>query len=455
MHSAFSIPIPAYGHYDFDIKLSKIKPVTIADVILIDEISMCRVDVFEYFYLVIKKIKEELNRQPQIIVCGDFYQLPPIVKKDELSAFKRLALDSSGYCFTSPYWNYFKFKCIELDEVVRQDNKEFINELNKLRKGDTSCLSYFNRFIDFDFPEDAIYICSTNEKAKVINEHKLNEIEGPTYLYQATREGFCSKEYNVEENLVLKQDAKVIFMANDVINNYYKNGSLGIVRECYSNSVLVELEDGNLIEVYPVEWTSNKITITNGILNKKKIGSFKQLPLKLAYAITMHKTQGQTYDKAIISPNSFADGQLYVAISRVRTPDGLYFDDYVLEEYIKVNKLVNEFYKDFKYVVPESIIKKKKELEKKAIEKNKAKTKKKKTTTSKKTSTKKTMSKAANKTTKTSSAKKKTKTGSTAKNTVTKKTLDVKKATVKKQTTKSTTSTKKNSTIISKTKLKK
>ena len=376
MHSAFLIPIPAYGHYDFDIKLSKIKPITIADVIIIDEISMCRVDVFEYFYLIIKKIKDELGKTIQVIVSGDFYQLPPIVKKDELSAFKRLALHESGYCFTSPYWKWFKFKCIELTEIVRQENKEFIEELNKLRKGDISCLPYFNKKVALNTPDDIICICSTNLRASIINDGFLNELEGPKVCYDAVREGFCAKEYTVDEHLILKEGAKVIFMANDVINEYYKNGSFGIIEKCSSNSVFVKLENGDVIEVRPHEWTTNKITITNGMTDKQKVGSFYQLPLKLAYAITMHKTQGQTYEKALISPDSFADGQLYVAISRVRSPEGLYFDSPILPEYIKVNSLVNDFYKNFEYEVPLSIINKKKTLEQKAKEKYETKNKK-------------------------------------------------------------------------------
>jgi hypothetical protein len=291
----------------------------------------------------------------QIIVSGDFYQLPPIVKKDELNAFKRLALHESGYCFTSPYWKWFKFKCIELTEIVRQENKEFIEELNKLRKGDITCLPYFNKKVTFETPNDAICICSTNLKASIINDGFLNELEGPKVCYDAIREGFCAKEYTVDEHLILKEGAKVIFMANDVINEYYKNGSFGVIEKCSTNSVFVKLENGDIIEVYPHEWTTNKITIVNGMTDKQKIGSFYQLPLKLAYAITMHKTQGQTYDKTIISPDSFADGQLYVAISRVRTPEGLFFDSPILPEYIKVNSLVNDFYENFEYEVPLTI----------------------------------------------------------------------------------------------------
>ena len=337
MHSTFGIPIPAYGHYEFDIQLSKIKPVTIADVIIIDEISMCRNDVFEYFAIVLKKIKKDIGRNPQVIVVGDFYQLPPIVTKDELSKFKRLALHESGYCFTTLAWKEMKFKCIELNEVVRQSNKEFVDNLNKLRKGDTSCLNYFNQRYSIDLPKDVLYICSTNINANAINEEHLNNINSPSYVYTSTKEKICAKEYITDDILILKENVKVMFVTNDVIDNNYQNGSIGTVVECLSNSVKVQLEDGNIINVFKHEWKTNKITIVNGMTNKTQIGSYFQIPLKLAYAITMHKTQGQTYDNAIIVPNSFADGQLYVALSRVRSIDGLYLESPILEEYIKVN----------------------------------------------------------------------------------------------------------------------
>lgn len=415
MHSAFGIPIPAYGHYDFDIKLSKIKPVTTADVIIIDEISMCRNDVFEYFYLVIKKIKDTLGRTPQIIVSGDFYQLPPIVKKEEIPIFKRLALNESGYCFTSPYWKYFKFKTIELTEIVRQVDKKFIENLNKLRKGDISCLSYFNSRVTNNFPEDAIHICSTNIQTSIINENKLSLIDNVKCIYEAKREKICAKEYIVEDNLILKKDSKVMFVTNDVINSKYKNGTIGIIKECFNDYVSVKLDNGEVINVYPYEWKTNQITIKNGITEKKSIGSYYQIPLKLAYAITMHKTQGQTYDKVIVTPDSFADGQLYVAISRVKTIEGLFLDSPILPEYIKVNPLVNKFYESFNFEVSDSIITKKKELERKAKEKmNKKKATSKKKTTEKKSSVKKTTNKSITKKS-TSNSNKKAKTQTTKK----------------------------------------
>ena len=450
MHSAFGIPIPAFGHYDFELIPSKIKLAIEADIIVIDEISMCRVDVFEFFYMVLKKVKEIKVKIPQVIVSGDFYQLPPIVKKDELSKFKRLALDESGYAFTSPYWKKMKFKFVELTEIVRQKDEDFIKNLELLRTGDTSCLPFFNEKVEPFYPDDAIYICSTNQKADEINNRCLEELEGVKVAYTAKRTGFCAKEYTVDDNLYLKEGCKVVVMTNDVINEKYKNGSIGTVKRCLDDCVLVNIENTNEdVFIGFHSFDTNKITVTNGLTTKKKVGSFEQIPLKLAYAVTMHKTQGQTYEKAIISPSSFADGQLYVALSRVKSLDGLYLDSYIMPEDIKINEKVIDFYKNEGYEIKESIEKKKDEIYKKALEKFKEKkTKKKSTITSK---TKKTTSKTTKKSTSQQATKKKASSSKTTKKTTSKasstktKTVSKKKTSTsktKKPATKKTTSTK-------------
>lgn len=401
MHSGFAIPIPAYGKLYEDINLSAIpKETKLADVIIIDEISMCRNDNFEYFAFVIQKIKKELGRNIQIIVCGDFFQLPPVVKEEDKRKLKQFGLDPSGYCFLSPEWNKFKFKFCELTEIKRQNDTEFIENLGKLREGDASCIPYFNQHVNKDIVTCAedIVICSLNSKANEINEKFLSEIPGPRYAYGCERVGKTSKEYSVDDTIFLKPGARVIFMVNDVIDQKYQNGTIGIVVECKDKSVIVKIKNEE-VEVSPYEWKSHNITISNGEIYKKEVGKFKQLPIKLAYAITMHKTQGQTYEKCIISPDSFTDGQLYVAISRAKSIDGLILTEPILPEYIKTSPLVKEFYLTHKIDVPEWIIEKKKTvIEKRKNNKSKTKSKSKpkaKNSTSKKTTSKKTNSKSS------------------------------------------------------------
>lgn len=364
MHAAFKIPIPAYGKIYEDVNLSQIpKETKLADIIIIDEISMCRNDVFEYFSYVYRKICKELNKTIQVIVSGDFYQLPPVVKEDEKRKLKQFGLDPSGYCFLSPEWNRFKFKFCELTEIKRQDDKEFIENLGKLREGDTSCIKYFNKKVNADIKpdEDNTVICSMNYKADEINESFLSEIPGPRYAYACKKQGFTAKEYSVDEVILLKPGAKIIFMSNDNINQNYQNGTIGYVKECKDISIIVSANN-KTFEVFPYEWKSYKITVSSGTINKKEIGNFTQLPVKLAYAVTMHKTQGQTYDKCIISPSSFAAGQLYVALSRVKTMDGLTLTEPIKRQDIKVSPIVKNFYINKKADIPEWIPAKKKEI---------------------------------------------------------------------------------------------
>ena len=382
LHTAYNIPIPAYGKSEKDIILSKIPIETrLADVIIIDEISMCRNDVFEYFAMCINLIKKTLKKNPQIIVCGDFFQLPPVVPESEKKNLKKFGLDPSGFCFLTPAWNKFKFVFCELTKIYRQDNNDFILNLGKLRIGDISCISYFNNRVASDLPTDCTIICSTNAEANEINDKHMELIDGPRCAYGCTRTGRVAKEYTVDDTIFLKPGAKIMFTTNDVINQNYQNGTLGVVMECLDKTILVKIQNDNInqdekiIEVYPYEWKSYKITISNGVTSKKEIGSYKQLPVRLAYAITMHKTQGQTYEKCVISPNSFAEGQLYVALSRVKGIDGVYLKDFILPEYIKTNKIVKEFYLNHKINIPDWIIEKKKMLKEKTLKKTPSKTK--------------------------------------------------------------------------------
>ena len=429
MHQAFSVPIPAYGHYKTEITKSKIKAAMAADIIIIDEISICRNDVFEYFGYVIDFLNE-CDRHPQIIVVGDMFQLPPVVPEQDVKKLKRYGFDPSGYCFTSRYWKKMKFKPVTLNKVIRQQDKSFVKNLGLLRIGDPSSIKYFNNRVLSDIIQDnsdIIQICSTNAAVQEINDNKLSKLDSPACLYTMKKEGFCPKETVAEDKLVLKEGARVMFIANDVINKKYVNGEMGTILICLNSSVVVKKDNGEEIEVVPYVWKSYDIKTTNSTINKKEIGSYSQLPLKLAYCVTMHKTQGQTYDKAVINPSSFACGQLYVALSRVKSIDGVFLTQPISTNDIKVNDMVFEFYTNFSYTVPQSLIEKRKKLDKAALDRKKKKSKsnagKKRSTTIK---NKKTKAKTTTASTKRASAKKKT----------TKRTKKVSKATSTRATTK-------------------
>ena len=389
-HRLCGIPVPAYGGDVGKVPSSVIKTLAMADTLIIDEISMMRNDAFAFMMKVLARTKKETGRRPRLIVSGDFSQLPPIVKKSEEKYFTKYGFDKSGYCFTTKEWADQKFKVVELTEIKRQDNAEFVKNLNLARTGSRACLKYFNRFFGKEV-NDGIYICGTNSEADRVNNEYLDALDSPMCAYRAKTEGITGKELPCDEIVLLKEGCKVMFTANDNAqecirdtgyfdgNGRYTNGMFGTVQKVYSDSVDVFTEDGRDVKVTYHTWSVYKYSIDRSTmaLKKEEIGSVKQIPLKVAKAITIHKSQGKTFDKAVISPQIFAPGQLYVALSRVRTPEGLVLTEPVLADYLKIDPIVKKFYDNgYTFEVSEAKIRKQKEIDKALAEKKKKATKK-------------------------------------------------------------------------------
>ncbi len=446
VHRLFSVPVPAYGADPNKITPSQLKVFSDIDTVIIDEISMLRNDVFSFAMRVLKKVETLYSKKIRVIVSGDFSQLPPIVKSAEEKYFTKYGFDKSGFCFTTKEWKELKFKVINLTEVKRQADKEFIGKLSKARIGESGIVSYFNKFVTDDLPEDAIYLCGTNAEADRINQEYLESINAPMTAYQAVKNGVTGKELPCDDIILLKPGCKVMFTANDTIWNAdgelnhsfgdkngtgrYTNGLFGIVKELKSDSVVVETENGNEINVEKHKWSIFKYTVdkVTAVLKKEEIGYVTQIPLKVAKAITIHKSQGKTFSKMILSPQIFAAGQLYVALSRVKGPEGLFISEPVTTEYLKIDKTVSKFYQNnFTWEISESQIKKQKEIEKKQAVKKKIKRK----TTAQKTGTAKsktgTVKKTATSKGKTTSTKKKTTSVKKKPSTATKKLLQQKR----------------------------
>lgn len=346
VHKAFSVPVPAYGANVRDVPENTVKILAAADAVIIDEISMCRNDVFSFMVRVLRKAERRKGSRIRVIASGDFYQLPPVVQKKELKYFKKFGLDPSGFPFTTKEWNDLNFKVIEMSEIKRQSDSEFIEQLGKARRGDTSCIPWFNQFVikeDVLVDENTIHICGTNAEADRINNDRFNELAGMPLAFQATTKGRVSEAF-VDKIVIFKKGERVIFTVNDIIKNQYQNGTLGTIKEIYENRVLVEI-DGKKdpVYVYPHTWTLHSYKVKNGFLEKNEIGSISQIPLKPAYALTIHKAQGKTFDAAVITPNTFAPGQLYVALSRVRNPSGLLLTDPIFPENLFASTEVDKF----------------------------------------------------------------------------------------------------------------
>lgn len=206
---------------------------------------------------------------------------------------------------------------------------------------------------------DCVVLCGTNAEAERINRAYLDQIDAPLMAYQSSKKG-RNNASEIEDVILLKEGCKVMFTTNDVVKNRYQNGTMGVVSMCHKDHVSVRLEDGKLLSVYPCEYSSYSYKISGGALEKTKIGAVKQLPLKIAAAITIHKSQGKTFEKAIISPSVFASGQLYVALSRLKSSSGLILTTPILEKAFVFNDLVSKFYQNgFVYQAPKTITKSK------------------------------------------------------------------------------------------------
>lgn len=338
MHSVFGIPRDSIGARVTKKQDAAVRLLAAADAVLIDEISMARSDVFGFAIRVLKKAEKRKGSKIRVIAAGDFAQLPPVVTADDAKRMKKAGLDPSGYAFTAPEWAKMRFHVVELDEVQRQNDIEFIHALNAIRAGKPEGLHYFEPLVDASLAPNtdgakerlvrdimdtsAIYICGTNVEAQTVNDACIAAIGAPASGYTAEVSG-RALVLPMERVVMYKPGERVIFTVNDVIHGAYQNGTMGTVCACFADHVLVQIDGGAALNVYAHTWTLYSYRASGGKIVRSEAGMEKQIPLKAAYAITVHKAQGKTVDRAIVSPRTFAPGQLYVALSRVRTPEGL------------------------------------------------------------------------------------------------------------------------------------
>lgn len=355
MHRVFKIPFNCFENKD-DEFIPTPKVVKNAHVIIIDEISMVRYDVFAY----VAKIMLKLD--VQLVVVGDFFQLLPVKTSQDEKVLRALYNDSfvDGFAFETPYWDKFNFKICYLREIKRQsadtaEGAEFIANLNKARTGDKLCTEYFNNETS---PEenDGIYMYSRNAEADKRNHDMLNQLNTKEHIYLSSNSGAIKpSDKPVADQIHLKIGARVMSVVNDPLF-LYQNGSMGTVIELNNDNVVVKFDNGHTATIEPHRWSVydykvvekviavGDVRITENTVEQEEIGSFEQMPLKLAYAITIHKSQGQTFDKVNLDPYSFDAGQLYVALSRVKTAKGLHLLSPIVERYLITSKSAINFY---------------------------------------------------------------------------------------------------------------
>lgn len=436
VHQVFHIPVPCFEGPSFAknkkgaITKAQLNLISKADTIIVDEVPMLRNDAFSFMIKVIRKAEKVKGSKIRLIVSGDLWQLPPVVKKEDIKLLKKFGFHESGYCFTTAEWKSLNFQVIELEDVKRQTDKELIEHLHQVRKGNTFEADYFNQFVrhDYDIKADteSIYLCGTNAECNRINTEYLNSLPGNAIALTADKSGRCSGSY-IEDIILVKEGAKVIFTQNDPKKRFY-NGTFGFVKKVYDDKVIVTLPDGKDVFVEKMENKLYSYKASGNDLLLNEIGCIKQYPFKLGKAITIHKAQGQTFDKMIINPEIFAAGQLYVVLSRIRSKEGLILLDEIKPEHFIVDENVLKFTENgYKWNdIPKKSVAKKSVAKKTATKSTVKKTGTKKPST--KTNTKKTVAK-------------RTATKSMAKKSVTKKTV-AKKSVTKKPVTKKMVATK-------------
>ncbi len=316
--------------------------------ILIDEISMVRADLLDAIDIFLRRARmsEEPFAGVQMIFFGDLFQLPPVItnvdkqkfySEYESPYFFSARVFQSRNLFTEP----FRIERIELDEIYRQTDQEFIRVLNAVRDNSATEeeLNILNERVDEDFvPADdlsCIHLMTTNANAHEINMAKLEQISKPEMEFVAKAKGKLTKSLHPNDPMItVKVGAQVMFINNDSKRRWV-NGTLGVVRSCvdrYNEEsdemetiLIVKVHNGELVEVTQHTWEISKYKFAGGAFVREQIGSFSQMPLKLAWAITIHKSQGKSFDNVVIDLGwgSFAHGQTYVALSRCTSLEGL------------------------------------------------------------------------------------------------------------------------------------
>ncbi len=341
IHSFFQLPFSPYVpgakiESRFDFSKEKRKIIASIDLLIIDEISMVRADLLDAIDMVLRRFRD--HSQPfggvQMLMIGDLAQLTPVVTPEDERMLKPYY--DTPYFFGSKALQQVDYVTIQLEHVYRQQDESFISLLNEVRNGHPSAealarLNSRSQAISDNSrnPEGAIRLTTHNNKAKEYNEAELQKLPDRAFTYHAEVEGtFPDYSYPTDETLVLKKGAQVMFVKNDTSGKHrYYNGRIGHVVEADEHHVAVFCKgDDEAIEVEPLKWENTRYTLNEQTreIEAEVQGTFRQLPLRLAWAITIHKSQGLTFDQAIIDANqSFAPGQVYVALSRCRTLEGL------------------------------------------------------------------------------------------------------------------------------------
>ena len=352
MHSFFQLPfnlyLPAatniFGHHatgdkhqllkNLRFNREKTELINELELLIIDEVSMVRADLLQAVNDILQYVRQ--NNKPfggvQLLLIGDLFQLPPVVSEDELELMRKEY--ESPFFFSAPVIRESPPLFIELKEVYRQKEASFVDLLNNIRNNtltttDLDILRSRHTSNLINETPKGITLSTHNRMADAINQRELAKLPGKTTKFSGAINGdFSEKALPTEMELQLKPGAQIMFIKNDTgIDKRYFNGKLATVKYVSAETIRVEFNDTQeTFEIEKEKWTNIRYTLNkeSNKLEEEELGSFTQYPIRLAWAITIHKSQGLTFDDVVIDAgNSFAAGQVYVALSRCRTLNGI------------------------------------------------------------------------------------------------------------------------------------
>ena len=302
------------------------------DVLVIDEISMVAPDLLDAIDILARSARH--NNEPfggiQVVAIGDMFQLPPVITRDSEQYYETAYEHKNAYFFDSNVYKRADFIKFDFNTVYRQSDDDLLKNLMRLRDNDATAIEFFNqcRIDDEKSRKNAVIITPFRAVAERINAEKLNQINAPEIVYKGVIDGkFSETDVPAPMELKLKQGALVMFVKN---GDKWHNGSVGIIEQLNAREIIVQLLDddkNDVVVVKPEKWQKIEYSRDeNDRIVENEIGSYKQFPLQLGYAMTIHKSQGKTLSKVIIdiSRGAFAHGQTYVALSRTRRANDMH-----------------------------------------------------------------------------------------------------------------------------------
>lgn len=364
VHSFFGFPMEVIGpHTKFRVSTSNEELLRHVDTIIVDEASMLRSDMVDGMDCYLRLAFH--NNMPfggkQVIFVGDLFQLPPVVRKGSVDEEMLSDLYGAGtpFFYKANVLKRMNLPKIEFQKIYRQTDNTFVEVLNKMRIGEVGQkeLDILNEHVSssYDMDDYSVILTGFNKKAERINELKLNALEGEEITYNGIiTDEFKPAECPAPKCLRLKVGAQVIFCRNDYAAKC-ANGTIAKVISLDDDVIQVQLENGNMVRVVRTTWESYERIYNRGTrrIESKVVGSYSQFPIKLAWAITIHRSQGMTFDRMHfdLSWGTFAAGQAYVAISRMRSLDGLTLSNRLMAHHVTVNPEIKAFSNSFNDVV--------------------------------------------------------------------------------------------------------